>query len=1079
MPYSQADLEEAKKLLEIRSPGKVEAAYRQGQMTLKRKIELQRKMNDLQREINIQGGASGEIRDYVQNVAKEWTKTWEAAKSIPAAVGTGEGFNKAVMNTLFHGLMGSLATMSALDIPGNVAERWALAAGAPDGLARAINWAVWIPTNFLSVGTLLKPVNMAVGAGLRGVKGTTKGIGQTVGKGAAEIKDVYQYLKDPVDWAVKNSVALDSPEVKAAVTKAVGGAAKAGEAVNPQAVADEILKRGQEFLVGVAPKVAEQTPEQIAAIQAETVRRGREFLMTPQELEKQGIGELLSYYAERAKRFIRQGVSHEQTATESLNKDILEILSRPSGTPLSAADLHLVGKTYGQVKDSFEQVLGDALPHLEDIAAGNRPDLIAAYKAHLAALSRVAPTFLGGSGEIGRGLEFMKTLQPEAQAGRMYDQIFRDLGEEFLHQGSDAANSAAIGRLAVMSKEGRDKLLAESSKEVPFGGLHTFYKHLLFSNPATHVVNLLGSKMSILANAAEISGASVLPGGGPSMREAAANWAGIASAWRNLPRVYRKAAERTMEEDVWKAGLNVPVSKFSPAGALGLEDDIMSGIAEAGLTRAAAVKQAMAAGITGKAEMRAYVDALLEDPVSYGKLAEGVGDEVQHVLYHDPLSGWGETIAKGIRQGPFDFFMPVVKFPINSLKMARDWTPGLQYLSRRAGAALEAGGEAEARFRSRQTISWMVANAVWDGALEDKIGWGGPRDPEANRVWRMNNTPYHIGGVPMRWLEPFVTPIFFVSDLAHLANQMRPDNVDDAVAAVAISGERAVENNYWLRIMEGITNAVTDVKQASKLSDWGLAASKVALQPLMTLVTAGIVGSPISRRVREMIDPTVKDVRNPWEYFLSQTPYYSLGVRSQLNYSAKPIEIPPTIGSRWLSFFLPPLRPKSGTEDPVGAFLEKHGLTLPDNWKSYGGTYDPERPLSEPSDEKVRINLTGDQSYNWKILSLDGVKDMQGKIWRQRIAELDADPSFDAKKVGAKQDKVNLVYQTFRRRGFKALKERDPAVVQAEQDAKQATQMYRGRIPYTDAPDIEEPPQTEVEYVPQEVPQETPTGEGQ
>ena len=340
-------------------------------------------------------------------------------------------------------------------------------------------------------------------------------------------------------------------------------------------------------------------------------------------------------------------------------------------------------------------------------------------------MGEVNPIFLGGTGELGRGLEYLKTLQPELRAARMYDNIFRELGSEFLHQGNDAAVSAAMGRLTLMTAEAQKKLVQEAAKDNAPGVLHRFFKQLIFANPGTHFVNIFGNKLSILANSAERTGSSFVLGG-PPLAESAANWAGWASGLRSLPTIMRKAAERSTD-DVMKAGVNVPVARYSPLGLLGLEDDIMGSWAEVGLTRAEAMKRVINAGVEGKAARIAAVDAMLGDPKTYSELADAVGPEVEHVLFHDPLSGTGEKIASAIRQSKFDYWMPVVKFPINSLKMARDWTPGLQYLSTRTADALIAGGEAEARFRARQTISWMMANIIWDGALEEKIGWGGPR----------------------------------------------------------------------------------------------------------------------------------------------------------------------------------------------------------------------------------------------------------------------------------------------------------------------------------------------------------------
>src|SRR5215471_8838684 len=156
--FTPQELERGKEWMKTNTPESIDKAYRMGLITLKDKVLALRAYGQLDREIAVRGeqaraaekssavsalggGATGEVKYWFQNTVKEFQHSWDSAQEGKKA------------QSVLYGLMGALEGMKVYDIPGNIVERWALDAGVSPGLARAANWAVWIPTNFVGVSS--------------------------------------------------------------------------------------------------------------------------------------------------------------------------------------------------------------------------------------------------------------------------------------------------------------------------------------------------------------------------------------------------------------------------------------------------------------------------------------------------------------------------------------------------------------------------------------------------------------------------------------------------------------------------------------------------------------------------------------------------------------------------------------------------------------------------------------------------------------------------------------------------------------------------------------------------------------
>jgi hypothetical protein len=847
------------------------------------------------------------------------------------------------------------------------------------------------------------------------------------------------------------------------------------------------------LLEGAAQGTSQQAAGEGAAAGAREGMEGlvEDVIPSPDAFEKAAISDLIKFYEQKAQAYVRKGISHAQTEKEAVGKmSFEELINRPPGQAMSAAELAYTGRVNDAIRNGLENTIKDALPHLDDIQAGKRGDLTGLFKAHFSAFAQTNPVFLGASGEVGRGLEFMKVLQPEVQAARMYDNMLKALGSDMLAESSDAAIAKSLLKLSVLEKDARKAFLDAGKADTSPSIWHSLYKSLLFIVPATHVANFAGQNQGAVLQLMQHTGAALAGGeGAPALQGAWAAWKGYGSAWMHLPRIMRIASERSMEslDKLGLEGAKDTIARYGPARWLGFGDELVGAALEQGFAKEELINRGLEKGLIGKS-LADFVNEQSAIPSVVKDIEETVQPIVQHAMFHDSLSPIGEANAKWLRNSIFDLWLPVVKFPINSLKMARDWTPGLQFVSTKFVDDLAAGGAREAEARSRVTLSWMMSNYLWGEAKAGNCTGGGPVDPEKNAAWRAGdpehgipgNIPYSVHRMPYRWAEPVGTVIGAVCDMAYFSNQMDPDDVEDFAAGLGVSLSRMIENNWWLRSMEGVTGMVSSMHSAQKTTEFFKAAAQFFGAPFITVATGG----PLGGKIREIRDPEVKQINGFADYFLAKTPWYGLSkdVAPLLNYSGQPKLIPPVLGHRWLNLILPSGLRGEGTKDPVGAFLYKHGLELPDNWKTFGGA-DDERPFFEPGQGKLNPALNSNESHNWKLLSLTDAKRYDGRTWVEKILQLDNDAAFNDKSRYQKQKQVSLLYENYRDKGKKLLSAVDPEVALKVEIAKQKTKEIRGKMPADVGNDLDtQPEDTEVENPPvEQTPimelQETPAAE--
>ena len=789
--------------------------------------------------------------------------------------------------------------------------------------------------------------------------------------------------------------------------------------------------------IGQVSKFVTQTAEEFGV----TKELLEQALTSPQKLEALSVDQLLDFYRLRAQEQVRKGVTHLQTEAEQVGAvSFDDLVLRVRGTGATAAEAKEMIFLGDQILKGLDTFLERALPHVDDIANGTRPELIAEWKSHVMALAKANPAILGATGEIGRGLEILKTVQPELGAIRAYDGILQALGGEALAEGTTKATAAAMQRFALLGKEAKAALTTEAARGQASDFLHRMYKSLLLVMPSTQIVNTVGSLQGALGKLVEQTGAAAMPfaKGGPSVHEAIGMCAGMIGNLGKMPTLWRQAVEGSAKRFAKQEIAGVPtdvVTRYGPLRWIGIEDELVGAALENALVTGKLVEQGLNRGLKGSA-LRQFLDESMGNPQIMAELTERVAPMVDEALFRTPLSQFSEGMIKLKNDTGIDYYLPFVRTLVNLIKQEVDWLPGLQMLRGKFWKELK-DPALEGAARTRLVLGWMTAQNIYAAAKAGIITGGGPTDPELNRQWRQNNIPYTIHGVSYRAWEPAASVIAAIADFSDISNQLTDPNVEEFSGAISVTLGRLVENNYWLRVMEGVSQFVTGVKTAREWEDMMLTAGKLFLSPVVTTTTGG----PAGGRVRELLDPEVKDIRTLTDFYKSKTPGWSKDVPPLLNYSGQPMLIPPAVGGRAMNFFLSQARVKD-QHDPVAAFLVKHDLTVNDQWKHFEGLRDPDRPLSRPTGARLRVNLDANESHNWKRLSLTE-KDETGRSWVERIAELDQDPGFQALSTFEKQAEITREWASYREFGFDRLKAIDPVVQQRSDRADALTEAIR------------------------------------
>lgn len=1047
MPQIQlTDLEKAQRIVDEMNPQKINDLWITGEIsTQDRRLALEgygRARRDIEQTTGVK-----EIDQYITQIKDRYGKLFDQK--------TGD-------TDILQAALFVAESMNALNIPGDVVERKLAEAGMP-GLGYAANWLIWAPLNFVSLGTLLAPVTKGLGAVARTIPKAIKPMQASFLKFlATKAREVQKGAIEGADLGKVAEAMIQGEKVSGKIPVAAEAVAPAKRAAvftsgkEPQAVSEEVVRRGREFVSETEQSDWLDTLSKSMNVDREAAEK---MMEAPEKLNDSTVQLLIDRYRQKYATHVNKPITHAEQAQAQLGRSSFEELkTRAAGQAASAPEIKEMAYVADEIAKGLKKAIDEAKPHLDAIRQGGAPDIVSNIQNHWAALSETAPPTLGVSTLTGQALEIHKTIQPELQRLRLWDNAIRGLAPEQLAHGEGPATAAMIERLALLTDAGEKELMQKMAQEAATSTSGQFwdkarrwFKSLLLLPPATQISNIVGGLQGSVGKIVDDLGAAALPftKDTQSMHATFSELAGFLGMTAHMPGILKRAKDLSLlaGRKYEASGLAEDiVGSYGPLRWNGFMDELVGGWLENAMAIGQFTDEALKSGLKGKS-LDDYVRKQLLDTDRMMAFEKEVSPMIDEALFRQDLGQIGESLSNLSRHTGLGFFVPFMKTYTNLQKSALSGVAGP--LSPRFWRDVAAGGAREASARGRLIMSYMFAQTIFHGVDRGLITGGGPIDPQENDRWRKaGNNPYSFGSFPYRPYEPIASIIGAYADFRHQQNLMTQESADEMMGALLLAGERMIENNQWLRVMENLTQLVTGVKRGiEKPEDLGLEAAKVVLQPPATVATGGPIGS----RLREILDPEVKDIQSVSDFLAAKIPPLpglrevvrtSRDVNPRLNYSGEPMLIPEPLLGRWANLFTSNVR-RPVKNDPVAEFMQEYELTLPDNdWDRFGGSFDPQGPMTKlPRSMNARVNLSGDEAYNHKLIAYKNLK-ISGKNWVQSVLALRNDPDWKIATRPERQQQLNDLRSEFREEAQDAMKKLFPAVQQKADLAEKISEAF-------------------------------------
>ncbi|QSZ56310.1 hypothetical protein [Rhizobium sp. ZX09] len=323
-------------------------------------------------------------------------------------------------------------------------------------------------------------------------------------------------------------------------------------------------------------------------------------------------------------------------------------------------------------------------------------------------------------------------------------------------------------------------------------------------------------------------------------------------------------------ENLWKANLWHTATGL-PTRALGAQDEFFKTVRYRAVVQANAMVQGEAQGLKGS-ELRDYLEQRLASAFdSNGRATDKAAlQEAQTTTFSQDLlpNTWGSTLQTVRNNHPaVGFVLPFVKTPVNVLRMAVKYTPGLnmaqaEYREMIRGAR---GPEEQARAYGQMALGSLILASSTMLGMSGRITGAGPSDLKSRQEleatgWRpyslkMENADGSTTYIPLGRLDPTGFVLSVGADLAEIF-QINPseDSYTDAIAASAIAISKNLGERAFLQNIRQAIEAAWSPDQSL-----GRFAGNIAgnLVPASSAISAYGNDDPYLREARTFID-TVK-----------------------------------------------------------------------------------------------------------------------------------------------------------------------------------------------------------------------------
>lgn len=781
---------------------------------------------------------------YEQGGVNSWSDAWEVVKS--ALEGGGKG---AVIGGLTVGagrVVGSGLTRAApaVRFTAKTSAEVATLVTAGSALEGRLPTAQDFLDGAIVVGGIHGAVKVA--GGLRNIYAKT---------GVKPADVALDAVRDP---SIKSELAADATKipkayeakaleesVKAAVPEAIDRATAARFAENPFAAIEQGAKEptrpthinynyinGEAELSGVLSRLSGLYEKQI-----QTARRGTVPIEQTLAESKQVLADMLGTTADKVPT---AGIEPAKLAATLQAKRQLAVDA--------AQELKAQGKA------------------LADLGANATEAQVTAYLAHTERASMILADFLGMRAEVARAQNSLKSIVSSSMDLTAVQKLLDSHGGknnvlDFARIMGDADSPTSILRAA-----------QAMVKPTVFEKTVEIWKASILSGPTTHLANLFGNTVSTIMKFPErLTAAAIgkIHGGEKvTVAEVRALASGMGqgsldalklagqAAWDALR--LKEALPDASKTEQYRNAVGGKTGEFVriPFKMLTAGDLLFRTLNERGEVHALAVRQAVTENFApGTKEFGARVVEIVQNPpeaITKATLAAG-----DRATFTTKLGHRGAHLQMLVKGSPAEFILPFIKTPVNLLKWAAEYTPGVNLLmeSVRADLAGKNGSAARDIAVARMIVGSTVATVIIDSVDSGSVTGGGLADPEKRRAkvaagWQPYSIKIGDKYYSYQRLDPLARVMSAAADAAelyHVAGEN--DKLNLAGAITAAIGNATVSQTY----LSGLANVINAVTDPNRYAGRWLDQYAASLVPGALGQTAAAI-DPHAREVNSILD---------------------------------------------------------------------------------------------------------------------------------------------------------------------------------------------------------------------------------
>ncbi len=431
---------------------------------------------------------------------------------------------------------------------------------------------------------------------------------------------------------------------------------------------------------------------------------------------------------------------------------------------------------------------------------------------------------------------------------------------------------------------------------------YMIWLNMILSNPLTHIRNIVGNTMTVVmshperligtgveAIRAKFTGTPRERFFGEVTQDVFATWKGLKDA---MSRVSRGGATTSKMEEMPSVLPNF-FRKYSPTGALTVEDEFAKGFIESTELNRLAYRTAKMKGYRGQA-FKDKVAEYLENPTS--DMLEKAAQRAKELTYQNDVGKIGHAIYKLREVIPGGkYFIPFVRTPLNIAKYGLQRTPfNAPFIVKKALKGELTGGELSDEI-GKTLFGSLLGAGTYALAAEGYITGGGPKDPlKKDELLRTGWQPYAIkipgkGYVSFKNFEYISSIVGLSADFYELQRDMTEDE-KMTVAKGIFNGIGSVAKNFTNKTyVQGLSNLMDAV------NDPGTNMEKLVKGMAGSVVPAVVPG------VMRSIDPEIKRTEDIIDKVMSRIPILSKELEPKVNVWGEPLKIPGNAVSRLIS----------------------------------------------------------------------------------------------------------------------------------------------------------------------------------